>query len=107
MNYRYLFLGVSLALNLLLGWAILWGDNGVVAYRHLKQEYAALSGRIESLQADNLELSREIKLLQNDPRFIEQTIRKRLNFIKDNELLYIFPDDQAEQTVEGVNEPKN
>ena len=107
MTYRYLFLGVSLALDLVLGWTLLWGENGAGAYRSLKREYAALGGRIESLQSVNLELSREIKLLQNDKRFIEQTIRKRLNFIKDNELLYIFPDAQAEQTVEGLNEPKN
>ncbi|MDR2892381.1 MAG: septum formation initiator family protein [Deltaproteobacteria bacterium] len=107
MKYRYLFLGISLALNALLLWALVWGNNGLVAYENLEQEYSALNGRIGELNARNIELSREIRLLQSDRKYIEQTIRNRLNFVKDNEILYIFPDEQDAQTVEGANESKN
>lgn len=107
MNVRYIVLGVSIFFNVFFAWKLLWGDTGVVAYRNLQREYVEQDTRIAALNAANLELSREIKLLQADSKYIEQTIRKRLNYVKDNEILYIFLDDQAAQTLEGVNEPKN
>jgi cell division protein FtsB len=107
MNYRLLFLALSLALNLLLVWALVWGDNGLVARDNLEREHQALNGHIKELYAENLALSREIKLLQTDSKYMEQIIRKRLNFVKDNEILYVFSNETDAKPAEGVNEPKN
>jgi cell division protein FtsB len=107
MKYRYLLLCLSFALNLLLVWALVLGDNGLVAYEKLEQEYKLLSSHIEELYAKNLSLSQEIRLLQTDSKYMEQVIRKRLNFVKDNEILYIFPNELDAKPVEGANEPKN
>jgi cell division protein FtsB len=107
MNYRYLLFGLSAALNLLLVWALVWGDNGLVAHENLEREYTVLDGQIKALYAKNISLSREIKLLQTDSKYMEYIIRKRLNFVKDNEILYVFPGGQEAKPVEGANEPKN
>lgn len=104
MAYRHLLLCASILLNLLLLWALVWGDDGVVAYRALKNELAELSGRADILAEKNLQLSREIKLLESDKKYIEQMIRKRLNFIKENEIWYVFPEQGG---TEGANETKN
>jgi cell division protein FtsB len=107
MNYRYVLLALSFIVNLLLVWALVWGNNGLVAYENLANDYKVLNEHIEEIYAENLALSREIRLLQTDSKYIEQVIRKRLNFVKDNEILYVFPSDQEVQMPEGVNEPKN
>lgn len=111
MNYRYLLLGLSCALNALLLWALIWGNTGYLAYKDLEREHTALGERIAALNVQWRALDREIKLLQSDPRYLEHVIRKRLNFVKDNEILYIFPeekiDEQDGQTLEGVNESEN
>lgn len=111
MNWRYLLLALSCALNLLLLWALLWSGTGYFTFKELEREYTALNERIASLNAQRLALDREIRLLQSDPRYLEQVIRKRLNFVKDNELLYVFPDEHSEKAgpgaAEGVNESKN
>ena len=107
MSSRTLLLGISVVLNILLAWALVWGDNGLMSYRSLREESLALDGRIRDLNSRNLELSREIRLLQSDKKFIEQTIRKRLNFVRENEILYIFPGDTEAQRAGVINEPEN
>lgn len=104
MTYRHLLLGASVVLNLLLLWALIWGGQGVVAYKALRRELDHLSARAEALSEKNVRLSREIKLLESDDGYIEKMIRKRLNFIKENEVWYIFPESGE---AEGANETEN
>lgn len=107
MNYKYPVLGISLLLNLLLVWNLIWGEQGLISYKSLQQEFLLLDERIESLEQQNIALSREIRLLQTDDKYIEQMIRRRLNFIKENEVWYIFPDSRAKSAGESLNETKN
>lgn len=104
MACRRLLLAASVILNIVLFWALVWGEQGLVAYRSLKGELDALQARAELLSEKNITLSREIKLLESDDKYIEQMIRKRLNFIKENEVWYIFPDSGR---AEGANETEN
>lgn len=104
MTYRHLLLGASFLLNLVLLWALVWGGQSLGLYKELKQEFEALSKRTADLSEKNLRLSREIKLLESDNKYLEQVIRKRLNYIKENEIWYIFPEDSG---VEDTNEAKN
>lgn len=97
-------MGASIALNIALLCALIWGEQGLVAYNGLRAELNALNAKAEAAAQKNLELSREIQLLESDEKYIEQMIRKRLNFIKENEVWYIFP---AKKGAEGSDEPKN
>lgn len=61
------------------------------AYRNLKEQHQILELQSKELDERNIALSREIRLLQTDEKYQEKIIRKRFNFVKDNEILYIFP----------------
>ena len=89
MWYRIIF-AVSIVLNLALLSQLIWSDYGFTAYREIKDQYNDLESRIEDFNRKNLELSREIRLLQSDKNYIERMIRSRWNFVREDEVLYIF-----------------
>lgn len=107
MLWKYVFLGLALTLNTVLFGTLVWGDHGLVAYRALKAEHQSLQKDIAAADAVNLSLSREIRLLQSDDKYIEKMIRKRLNFVRDNEVVYLFPDAQEARSGAVPNEGKN
>jgi len=105
---RRLVLAVSLLLNMVLTYNMIWGDHGIIAYKELRRRCDSLEERIRQAGESNLELSKEIRLLQSDEKYIEKIIRNRLNFVRDNEILYIFPGETHGDSA-GVlpNETKN
>ena len=88
---RRFVLAVSLVLNLALVYNLIWGHRGAIAYKELKLQCDKLEERIRRVGEENLALSKEIHLLQSDEKYIEKMIRNRLNFVRSNEILYIFP----------------
>ena len=108
MSWQRIFVVLSLAINLILVYSLIWGGQGLNAYRNLKEQHKLLQTRIQELDAKNLALSREIRLLQTDPKYQEKVIRNRFNFVKDNEILYIFPDSgNTAKTGAGQHEAKD
>ncbi len=108
MIWQRVFVGVSLLINAVLVYGLVWGDQGLMAYQTMKEEHRILEARVKELDEKNLALSREIRLLQSDEKYQEKMIRKRFNFVKDNEILYIFPGaHDAAKTGAGSNEAKN
>lgn len=83
--------------NALLFYRMVWSQNGLIAFRDLKEQHAALEARVAELDRSNLILSREIRLLQSDNVYVEKMIRQRLHYVRDNEILYLFTDAQASQ----------
>ena len=47
-------------------------------------------------------LSREIRLLKTDPAYVEKVIRQRLNYVRKNEILYLF-DKSREDSWSGAD----
>ncbi len=91
---------------------LVWSDDGIIAYQEMKQKYVILEKRVKELDNKNLILSQEIRLLQSDDKYIETMIRKRLNFVRENEILYVFPDSEATDSEAvklgaGLDESKN
>ncbi|CAK7013721.1 MAG: Cell division protein FtsB [Desulfovibrio sp.] len=108
MAWRKIFVGLSLAINCVLLYSLVWGEQGVKAYRNLKEQHQVLEARINELDEKNIALSREIRLLQTDEKYIEKVIRQRFNFVKDNEILYIFPGSHdTARTGAGPHETKD
>ena len=106
--WRHLLFGFSLVINLVLVYRLIWSDQGFVAYKSLKEQHLGLESRIKELDEKNRIVSREIRLLQSDEKYQEKVIRKRLNFVKDNEILYIFPGaHDTAKTGAGPDETKN
>lgn len=108
MFVRRIILIFSLFLNMVLLYTLIWGERGVIAYKELRIRCDALEERIRQAGDNNLELSKEIRLLQSDEKYIEKIIRNRLNFVRSNEILYIFPGETNGDS-SGVlpNEAKN
>lgn len=108
MAWRKLFVGLSLAINCILLYNLVWGDQGLKAYKNLKDQHRVLEARIKEIDERNIALSREIRLLQTDEKYIEKVIRKRFNFVKDDEILYIFPGSHdTAKTGAGPHETKD
>ena len=87
---------MMIALNLFLVFRLLCSEEGVFAYRELKAQYVALETQVEALRQRSLELSKEIRLLKSDRPYIEKMIRQQMNFVNQDEILYVFPDTQQE-----------
>lgn len=77
-----------------------WGPGGYLEYRELKREYGALQQEIADLDAKNAQLSRDIRLLQTDNKYVEKMVRQKLRYLRDNEIVYLFP---AEESQNGAN----
>ena len=108
MLWQRVFIGFSLAINVILLYSLVWGGQGLSAYRELKEQYQLLNEQIQQLDLENIALSREIRLLQSDAKYQEKVIRNRFNFVKDDEILYIFPESgDTAKTGAGLHETKD
>lgn len=88
-TFIVLALGVA---NVVLFYRMVWSSNGLLAFKDLKEQYTALETRATELDRANLQLSKEIRLLQSDNTYVEKMIRQRLHYVRDNEVLYLFTD---------------
>ncbi|MFP4285912.1 MAG: FtsB family cell division protein [Desulfovermiculus sp.] len=85
-------LTLLLAVNILLVWAILWGERGIEPYRQQQQVLEEVESRLGQVREDNIELSRKVRLLKNNKTYLEHMIRTRLHYVQENEVLYINPE---------------
>lgn len=92
-------LGLALVMNLTLAYRLIWGEQSVVAWRDLKAMQAELTQTLTGLDERRASLSREIRLLQTDSAYVEKVIRQRLNYVRKNEILYLFDEVKPEDSV--------
>ena len=97
--WHKILLGIAVTLNLVLLGRLCFSDQGIVGYIDLKAENEELRVELENINEKNLALSREIELLNSDEKYLEKIIRSKLNFVKNNEILYLF---QENQTLSGA-----
>ena len=83
--YFVLFLGVGLTSGVFFLQARAENDQ-------LKQQAAASRRRLEDATAKLREQEKIIERLRNDPVFVEQVIRRRLNYAKPDEFIFRFED---------------
>jgi len=77
-----------LLISFSMGSLLLFGNKGLFHLYKLRQEREQLAQTNVNLKDENERLVKIIDRLQNDQEFIEDTIRKELNFIKKNEVIY-------------------
>ncbi len=100
--WKLTILAIALLVNVTLGVRLFWGPQSFANYHHLKTEQAQLQEQLEAQDIVNANLSREIRLLQTDERYVEKMIRQRLNYVKENEILYLFDDRRDANTTGGA-----
>ncbi len=87
---RRVLFGLLVILNLYLLLTLIWGKGGFIAYLELDEHYNRLETRLEEYKLESLDLSREIRGLTSDPEQQRQVVRERMNYMGENEFLYIF-----------------
>lgn len=95
MQGRILLVALLLVINLFLLFRLIWSDQGVFTYLELRNRYSALEEKVNAVDAESLDLSQEIRRLKSDKMYQEKVVRERMNFVKKDEILYIFPDGKA------------
>lgn len=96
-----------LLLNAMLLWTLVVGDHGVFAYWGLKDRRDRLLQSRDEADRISRELSQEIRLLSSDPAYQEKMVRERLNYVRQDEILYLFSDQNFGNTEGGVDAGEN
>ena len=96
MMLRRAFLIGLFAANLVLLYLLFLGDQGVAAYRETKARHDDLVARVSDIDHRSIELSQDIRLLKTDREHMERAVRAQTNFVRGNEILYLFPTQRRE-----------
>ncbi|MDR3319541.1 MAG: septum formation initiator family protein [Desulfovibrio sp.] len=92
MTWRVFILIALTLINIVLFGRMIWGVTGLLEYSELKNQHSILQKQQNDLDAKNLTLSREIRMLQSDNQYIEKMIHQHLHYVRENEVLYLFDD---------------
>ncbi len=76
---------------------IIWGDNGLRDLNATKQKLNDLKMQNTGLQRRNIELSRKVKRLKEDPEYIEDIARQELKMIGKDEIAFKFQKKEADE----------
>lgn len=106
MHGRIVLIALLLVINLFLMFRLIWSDQGIFAYLELKSRYEVLQSKIDNVDKESLDLSQEIRRLKSDKAYQEKIVRERMNFVRKDEILYIFPDETTDGKV-GADEQEN
>ena len=72
-----------------------FGEQGVINLYHTEMERQAYVERIHQLTEENQAMFEEIDRLRTDMDYVEFVARKELNLIKENEVIYKFPNENT------------
>jgi cell division protein FtsB len=86
----------------------IFGEHGLLALRHQRQEYESLQREIRQLQEENQKLEQQIKALKSDPKAVEKQAREQLRLARPGEIIYTLPekDPKTQPPAAGENQPK-
>jgi len=82
---------------LVVGW-LGFGQRGFIHLYRMEKEKQSYIDRIWALEAENHALLDEIDRLLNDRDYVESVARRELGFVKDDEVLYRFAQQEDEMT---------
>ncbi len=68
-----------------------FGDKGLLRIFELKQDKNKIESRLADSRNDNEKLKREIVALKSDRRYLESIARKDFGLVRNNEVIYQFP----------------
>ena len=71
-------------------WILVVDENGVVKFFELKKRRVEVIGEVAMLQKQNVKLKEEIRLLKEDPFYMERHAREELNLSRPDEYIFLF-----------------
>jgi hypothetical protein len=75
----------------------IWGDKGLLARHHLRQELTQAQVDLAVEERDNQRLLRELSVLERDPQVVERLLAEELRWGRPGAVLYDF----SQRPVEG------
>ncbi len=90
--------GVVLTLGAAVVLVLLFGHRGLYQTFRFRQEGLHLEQENARLASENARLARTIDRLQHDPEMIQDLIRRELNFVKSNEVIFQLPPEGRENS---------
>ena len=85
-------------LVVMLGYHVVFGANGMVAYQHKRDENRKLQQDILRLEQENARISQRVHGLKTDPHAIEREAREQLKYARPGEVVYIAPETPAQNS---------
>ncbi len=104
---RRLLIAFLIFLNCYLFFRLIWSDQGLFAYMTLRNRYEQLKSQMDGVDRKSLDLSQEIRRLKSDRAYQEKVIRERLKYVKDNEILYLLPEESDTTRGDGAHDKKD
>jgi len=92
-------------LAVFMGYHVVFGQNGLIAYEHKREDTRALQTQMQTLQQENDRLRGHVDRLQNDPSAIEHTAREQLHYTRAGEVIYTLPPDPQPSTAPNASKP--
>jgi cell division protein FtsB len=81
----------AVALAGVMGYGVIFGNNGLIVYEHKRQETRELARQMQVLERENARLSVHVERLQSDPDAIEHQAREALHYTRAGEVIYTLP----------------
>jgi cell division protein FtsB len=86
LNYLLMFVTAVLLVNALVG------ERGLVATTRARREAAEAKTAVDALRAENAQLAKTARELENDAAAVEDVAREKLGLIRPGEVLVIIKD---------------
>jgi cell division protein FtsB len=83
--------GAAGVLAVTMGYHVIFGQNGLTAYRAKRTNERELRMQMQELQRENSELRGHVDRLSNDPNAIEHEAREELHYTRPGEVIYTMP----------------
>lgn len=80
-----------IVLAVLLGYHVVFGRNGVLAYRSKRSQLEDLHLQMTQLQQENRHLQGHVDRLSSDPDAVEHEAREALHYTRPGEVIYTLP----------------
>lgn len=76
---------------LAVGYHVVFGQNGLIAYQQKRMDTKTLDGELKSLERENEQLKSHVDRLERDPDAIEHQAREELHYTRPGEVIYTLP----------------
>lgn len=78
-------------LAIAVGYHVVLGKNGLIAYQHKREETRSLDQQMKVLARENDQLQGHVDRLASDPSAIEHEAREELHYTRPGEVIYTLP----------------
>lgn len=76
-----------------IGYHVVFGQNGLTAYRQKRENARALAYQVKALERENEALKGHVERLASDPGAIEHQAREELHYTRPGEVIVTLPAD--------------